>query len=184
MGLQQQCGHGDTPEEREDHRRGSGLLHLPQAVSCWSLLRSAVLRVRVSHWSVSVWLAGPGHLLTQAPQHRGRQTIRDGEDSDCCSVKIHQGCDQGDQCPDRREPEYTLFDTPTATLNVYTVKPAVFDLVLSLVICAYLGVIYAVIINSKVLVNLFTSFIKEKEVEMNGHSKSNGVKNGHKLHAY
>ena len=86
--------------------------------------------------------------------------------------------------PDRREPEYMLYDTPTAVLNVYTVKPAVFDLVLSLVICAYLGLIYGVIVNSKMIVNLFTSFVREKEVEMNGHSKSNGVKNGHKLHAY
>ena len=84
--------------------------------------------------------------------------------------------------PDRTEPEYILYDAQTAVLNVYTVKPAVFDLVLSLVICAYLGLIYAVIINSKYIVNFFT--LKDKEVEMNGHSKSNGVKNGHKLHAY
>ena len=85
--------------------------------------------------------------------------------------------------PDKREPEYVLYDTQTATLNVYTVKPAVFDLVLSLVICAYLGLIYGVIINSNLIVTFFTSFVKEKELEMNGHSKSNGVKNGHKLHA-
>ena len=61
--------------------------------------------------------------------------------------------------PDRREPEYVLYDTPTATLNVYTVKPAVFDLVLSILICGYLGIIYAVIINSGSIVSILTSFI-------------------------
>jgi len=91
--------------------------------------------------------------------------------------------------PDRREPEYVLYDTPTASLNVYTVKPAVFDLVLSILICGYLGIIYAVIINSSSIVSILVSFItKESEMnghaKSNGHSKSNGVKNGHKLHAY
>ena len=32
--------------------------------------------------------------------------------------------------PDRREPEYVLYDTPSSVLNVYTVKPAIFDLVI------------------------------------------------------
>ena len=36
--------------------------------------------------------------------------------------------------PDRREPEFQLYDTPTATINIYRVKPAVFDLLLSAVI--------------------------------------------------
>ena len=31
--------------------------------------------------------------------------------------------------PDRREPEYVLYDTPSSVLNIYTVKPAIFDLV-------------------------------------------------------
>ena len=133
--------------------------------------------------SVSGWL----DLVTSSPRH---PSIVAGKQSEMVKTltaalsRYTKDVTKVISVPDRREPEYTLFDTPTATLNVYTVKPAVFDLVLSLVICAYLGVIYAVIINSKVLVNLFTSFIKEKEVEMNGHSKSNGVKNGHKLHAY
>ena len=42
--------------------------------------------------------------------------------------------------PDRREPEYVVYDTPSAaTLNVYRVKPAVFDLHLSAAIKCYLA---------------------------------------------
>ena len=86
--------------------------------------------------------------------------------------------------PDRREPEYVLFDTQISTLNVYTVKPAVFDLLLSIVILGYLSLLYGFIVNSRLIVLYFSQFFKDKEVEMNGHSKTNGVKNGHKLHAY
>merc|ERR1712013_424682 len=86
--------------------------------------------------------------------------------------------------PDRREPEYVLYDTPSATLNVYRVKPAVFDLFLSSAIGCYLALVYLLINNSSVIIMFLTGLVKEKEVEMNGHSKSNGVKNGHKLHAY
>jgi len=84
--------------------------------------------------------------------------------------------------PDRREPEYVLYDTPMSVLNVFAVKPAVFDLVLSIVIACYLAVIYGVILNSNSIVAFLTGLIKE--TEMNGHAKfSNGVKNGQKLHA-
>merc|ERR1712098_905337 len=86
--------------------------------------------------------------------------------------------------PDRREPEYVLYDTTTATMNVYRVKPAVFDLFLSAAIGCYLGLLYLILNNSSVIIMFLTGLVKEKEVEMNGHSKSNGVKNGHKLHAY
>jgi len=86
--------------------------------------------------------------------------------------------------PDRREPEYVLYDTPSATLNVYRVKPAVFDLFLSAAIGCYLALVYLLINNSSVIIIFLTGLVKEKEVEMNGHSKSNGVKNGHKLHAF
>ena len=44
--------------------------------------------------------------------------------------------------PDRREPEYVVYDTPSAaTLNVYRVKPAVFDLHLSAAIKCYLALV-------------------------------------------
>ncbi|XP_045452768.1 nicalin-1 [Melitaea cinxia] len=46
---------------------------------------------------------------------------------------------------DRREPEYTLYSPTRALLYVYSVKPAVFDLILTLAIIAYLSLVYFVI---------------------------------------
>ena len=44
--------------------------------------------------------------------------------------------------PDRREPEYMVYDTPSAaTLKMYRVKPAVFDLFLSAVIGCHLALV-------------------------------------------
>lgn len=48
--------------------------------------------------------------------------------------------------PDSREPDFMLYEGHKATLNVYRVKPAVFDLFLTLIIAAYLGTIYFVIL--------------------------------------
>ena len=50
--------------------------------------------------------------------------------------------------PDRREPEYVLYDTPQAVMNVYRVKPAVFDLFLSAAIGCYLGILYLLLNNT------------------------------------
>ena len=76
--------------------------------------------------------------------------------------------------------DYVLYDTQMAILNVFAVKPAVFDLVLSIVIACYLAFIYGALINSNSIVAFLTALIRE----MNGHSKfSNGVKNGQKLHS-
>ncbi|XP_041984353.1 nicalin-1 [Aricia agestis] len=44
--------------------------------------------------------------------------------------------------PDRREPDHVLYTPTRALLHVYSVKPAVFDLLLTLVIVAYLTVLY------------------------------------------
>lgn len=89
--------------------------------------------------------------------------------------------------PDRREPEYVLYDTTQAVMNVYRVKPAVFDLFLSLAIGCYLGLLYFILNNSSVIIIFLAGIIKEKkETEhSNGHAKTNGIKNGHgtKLHA-
>lgn len=38
-----------------------------------------------------------------------------------------------------------LYDGTDAVLNVYSVKPAVFDLFLTFAICAYLGLVYLAI---------------------------------------
>lgn len=47
--------------------------------------------------------------------------------------------------PDAREPDFMLYEGSDAVLNVYSVKPAVFDLFLTFAICAYLGVVYLAI---------------------------------------
>ncbi|KAL1403352.1 hypothetical protein pipiens_005701 [Culex pipiens pipiens] len=44
--------------------------------------------------------------------------------------------------PDAREPDFMLYDERDALLNIYNVKPAVFDLFLTFMIVAYLAVIY------------------------------------------
>ena len=81
--------------------------------------------------------------------------------------------------PDRREPEYVLYDTPQAVMNVYRVKPAVFDLFLSAAIGCYLGVLYLILNNSSVILLFLTSFVKDKEGDhANGNAKTNGFKNG------
>merc|ERR1712112_358755 len=82
--------------------------------------------------------------------------------------------------PDRREPEYVLYDTNQAVINVYRVKPAVFDLFLSAAIGCYLGILYLILNNSSYILLFLSSLVKErKELEhSNGHAKTNGFKNG------
>ncbi|XP_067932697.1 BOS complex subunit ncln-like [Watersipora subatra] len=45
---------------------------------------------------------------------------------------------------DKREPEFVLFDSMVETMHVYSVKPAIFDLLLAIIIAAYLGGIYLI----------------------------------------
>ncbi|KAJ6636116.1 Nicalin-1 [Pseudolycoriella hygida] len=49
--------------------------------------------------------------------------------------------------PDAREPDFMLYDGHDGTLNVYSVKPAVFDLFLTFVIVAYLSSVYLAIVS-------------------------------------
>merc|ERR1711997_121607 len=58
---------------------------------------------------------------------------------------------------DSREPEFVLYDGTHTTITAYKVKPAVFDLVLTLSIGAYLGLVYFAILNSGALVTFVTS---------------------------
>merc|ERR1719228_2800165 len=84
--------------------------------------------------------------------------------------------------PDRREPEYVLYDTPQAVMNVYRVKPAVFDLFLSAAIGCYLGILYLLLNNTPILVFLSGLLSREKEGEQaNGHAKAVGFRNGSTL---
>ncbi|XP_025156888.1 nicalin-1 isoform X1 [Harpegnathos saltator] len=49
--------------------------------------------------------------------------------------------------PDKRDPEFVFYDVAKATLNVYSVKPAVFDLFLTIGIILYLGILYIIVHN-------------------------------------
>ncbi|KAG8228412.1 hypothetical protein J437_LFUL003885 [Ladona fulva] len=50
--------------------------------------------------------------------------------------------------PDKRDPEFVFYDITKAIVNVYSVKPAVFDLFLTIAILGYLAAIYAFIQDS------------------------------------
>ena len=85
---------------------------------------------------------------------------------------------------DSREPEFVLYDGTHTTITAYKVKPAVFDLVLTLSIGAYLGIVYFAILNSGALVTLVTSLTAVTSAATSGssggggHGTSNGKCNG------
>lgn len=70
-----------------------------------------------------------------------------------------------------REPEFVLYDGAQTSITAYKVKPAVFDLVLTICIGAYLGVVYFAILNSGYVVALVSSLTTVTQ----GHSKTNGT---------
>ncbi|KAJ1530768.1 hypothetical protein ONE63_005621 [Megalurothrips usitatus] len=49
--------------------------------------------------------------------------------------------------PDKRDPEVTFYDPISSIVNVYSVKPAIFDLILTFAIIAYLLIVYLVLQN-------------------------------------
>ncbi|XP_069689048.1 BOS complex subunit NCLN [Periplaneta americana] len=66
--------------------------------------------------------------------------------------------------PDKRDPEFVFYDVTRAIVNVYSVKPAVFDLFLTIAIAIYLGLIYFVIQKFPVLYTMVSTFISPKKV--------------------
>jgi hypothetical protein len=88
-----------------------------------------------------------------------------------------------------REPEFVLYDGAQTTITAYKVKPAVFDLVLTMCIGAYLGLVYLAIMKSGEVVALISSFTSvsgnssstSQPLKVNGHSglNNNGSPNGH-----
>ena len=65
--------------------------------------------------------------------------------------------------PDKQDPEFVFYDVTKATLNVYSVKPAVFDLFLTIAIIVYLGVLYVIVHNFPRAYSLATRFsVKNK----------------------
>lgn len=136
--------------------------------------------------SLEGWLK----LATAAPRHSSLLVGRQSETVRSLTAALSRYTHEVTTLtatPDRREPEFQLYDTPTAVMNVYRVKPAVFDLLLSALIGGYLSLFYLLLINSSSIVAFLANLGKEKEVEANGNGvKQNGAaKNGHhKLHAY
>jgi len=136
--------------------------------------------------SLNGWLG----ILTMAPRH---PSLLAGKNSEMVKsltaalARYTHDVSKVVSSPDRREPEYVLYDTPTATVNVYRVKPAVFDLFLSAAIGCYLAVLFLILNNSAVILNFLSGFVRERKEpdQSNGHSKANGFKNGSmmKLHA-
>jgi len=136
--------------------------------------------------SLGGWLK----LATAAPRHSSLLVGRQSETVRSLTAALSRYTHEVTTLtatPDRREPEFQLYDTPTAMMNVYRVKPAVFDLLLSALIGGYLSLFYLLLINSSTIVAFLANLGKEKELEANGNAvKQNGAaKNGHqKLHAY
>lgn len=75
---------------------------------------------------------------------------------------------------DKRDPEFTFYDQHEATMNSYKVKPAVFDLVLTMFIGSYLGLVYLLLSYSNALYSVLASLAAHKKTK----SVSNGSPNG------
>ncbi|XP_011315449.1 nicalin [Fopius arisanus] len=56
--------------------------------------------------------------------------------------------------PDKRDPEFVFYDISKTNMNVYSVKPAIFDLFLTIAISLYLGVVYFIVHKFSHLYNL------------------------------
>lgn len=67
------------------------------------------------------------------------------------------------QSPDKRDPEFVFYDVTKATVNVYSVKPAVFDLFLTFAIAIYLGVVYLFVQNFPVIYTAMPFFVSSKK---------------------
>lgn len=59
--------------------------------------------------------------------------------------------------PDVRDPDFMLYEGSDAVLNVYRVKPAVFDLILTIIICSYLCCVY---FGIKIFPNIYGAVCK------------------------
>lgn len=64
--------------------------------------------------------------------------------------------------PDKRDPDFMFYEVSKSTVNVYSVKPAVFDLILTLAIVMYLGSVYLVIQNFAGLYNVACNVTSKK----------------------
>lgn len=63
---------------------------------------------------------------------------------------------------DKRDPEFIFYDTTKAIVNLYNVKPAVFDLFISILILCYLLLFYVVVNNFDLIYSFFSPSVEKK----------------------
>ncbi|XP_015600107.2 meckelin [Cephus cinctus] len=110
----------------------------------------------VSKDSLSLWLNYLASQPRAAPLLADKQnplvsTLREAMSRYLGDVKVTL------HSPDKRDPEFVFYDVTKATLNVYSVKPAVFDLFLTIAIVLYLGIVYLAVHNFPHVYSLATS---------------------------
>ncbi|XP_072942779.1 BOS complex subunit NCLN [Epargyreus clarus] len=66
---------------------------------------------------------------------------------------------------DKREPEYALYSPTRAMLNIYSVKPAIFELVLTAAIVAYLALVYGALQLFPTFYKHYAGFVANKHKE-------------------
>ncbi|KAJ8933164.1 hypothetical protein NQ314_014171 [Rhamnusium bicolor] len=69
--------------------------------------------------------------------------------------------------PDKRDPDFQFYEVTRGMVNVYSVKPAVFDLVLTLAIILYLGAIYLFIDHFSLLYGIACALTASRKVKTN-----------------
>ncbi|KAJ8925817.1 hypothetical protein NQ315_009667 [Exocentrus adspersus] len=69
--------------------------------------------------------------------------------------------------PEKRDPDFQFYEVTKGTMNVYSVKPAVFDLVLTFAIILYLGAIYFLIDYFPLVYGFACSLTSSKKIKGN-----------------
>ncbi|CAH1116660.1 unnamed protein product [Phaedon cochleariae] len=67
--------------------------------------------------------------------------------------------------PDKRDPDFQFYQVTSGTVNVYSVKPAVFDLILTIAIVLYLGAIYLFIERFSILYSLACTLTVNRKIK-------------------
>ncbi|XP_047140056.1 BOS complex subunit NCLN-like [Hydra vulgaris] len=63
---------------------------------------------------------------------------------------------------DKKDPEFVFYDVFESKMSVYSVKPALFDLILAIGIAFYLCIVYIFVENFTVLTALLPTLKKQK----------------------
>lgn len=66
--------------------------------------------------------------------------------------------------PDKRDPEFRFYDVTNNKANIYSVKPAVFDLVLTIAIVLYLGAIYLITQKFSMFYSIASNLTNKKQI--------------------